>query len=372
MTAVLGRPLSTPLLCILLVVVASTLGSLGPSSLDFTATSGVILVVMSLGFSVFSGISGVVSFGQMAFAAVGGYVTAWLTMPVATKQTILRDAPAWVRDLHVAPFLAVVLAGCVAALLALVFSLPLMRLSGLQAGLATVALLLISETVASGWGEMTRGNRGLSDIPSSGGRWVVLAWAAAVIAVVWLYQTSRFGVRLRASSQDVNVARAVGIDVHVERGLAFVLSGFIMGIGGALYVQHLGSVIPDLFYLDLSFLVIAMVVLGGISTMSGAVLGTVILAVVQEVLRRAENGSVLGLVDVPERPGLTRVGLALVLLVVLWRRPDGILRGRELVWPGRAPRDVVERPAALVAGDVSDDAPDDAPDDVARDAPIGA
>jgi branched-chain amino acid transport system permease protein len=352
---VLGRPLSTPAICIALVTVAATLVSLGPSSLDFTATSGVILVVMSLAFYVFSGISGVVSFGQLAFAAVGGYVTAWLTMPVATKQTILRDAPAWVRELQVAPLLAVVLAGTIAAGLAVIFSLPLMRLSGLQAGLATVALLLIAETVASGWGDMTRGNRGLSDIPSSGGRWVMLGWAAATIAVVWLYQTSRFGVRLRASSQDGNVARAVGIDVHLERGIAFVLSGFLMGVGGALYVQHLGSVIPDLFYLDLSFLIIAMVVLGGISSMSGAVVGTVVLTVVQEVLRRAENGSLLGLLDIPRRPGLTRVGLAVVLLLVLWRRPGGVLGARELVWR-RRPSDRVVEPASVAVEEAGEPA----------------
>jgi branched-chain amino acid transport system permease protein len=239
----------------------------------------------------------------------------------------------------------------IAAVLALVFAVPLMRLSGLQAGLATVALLLIAQTVATGWGDMTRGSRGLSDVPSPGGRVALAAWAAVVIAVVWWYQTSRAGVRLRASSQDVNVARAVGIDVHRERGLAFVLSGFIMGVGGALYVQHLGSVIPDLFYLDLSFLVIAMVVLGGITTMSGAVVGTVLLATIEEVLRRAEAGSLLGLIDVPRRPGLTRVGLAVVLIVVLWRRPEGLLRGRELTWRRtRASAPTTPSEPAVVAG----------------------
>lgn len=331
----------TPIGLIVFVVVVALVGSLGPTSLDRTVTSSLVLGFLAVGFYVFSGVSGVVSFGQLAFATVGGYVTAWLTIPPDTKRTLLSSAPQWVIDLEINWIVAVLVSGLVAGLIALVLSVPLMRLNGLPAGLATVALLFIAETVSRGWLDLTRGSRGLAGIPANTDRNVALGALAAVIVLAWLYQRSPWGMRLRASSDDANAAEAIGVHVHRERGIAFVLSGFVMGAGGSLYVQFLGTMIPSLFFVELSFIVISMAVVGGIASLSGVIVGVTVISVLTEVLRRAEAGSFVGLFDVPERPGLTNTGLALALILVLFWRRDGLLEGRELrsvvrwPWGGR-------------------------------------
>lgn len=343
------RRIETPVICAVLVAVTALLGSLGPSSIDATVVSSLCFVFLTVAFYAFSGISGVVSFGQLAFAAVGGYVVALTTLPSDVKRTLLKTAPNWLIELGAPTLVAVLVSGLVAAIVAAIVAVPLMRLSGLTAGLATVALLFIAQTVARGWTDITRGPRGLASVPATTDRNGMLLWVLACLVVVGLYQTSRWGIRLRASSDDENAARAIGISVPFERGIAFVLGGFLMGCGGALYVQYLGTIVPDLFFIDLTFTLIAMAVLGGISSMSGVVVGAIIVSVIREVLRRAEAGSLLGLVDVPARPGLSEVGIAVVLVVVLRLRPSGILAGREFTLPRRravtTPNDPSQRSA---------------------------
>jgi branched-chain amino acid transport system permease protein len=103
----------------------------------------------------------------------------------------------------------------------------------------------------------------------------------------------------------------------------------------------LGTLTPDTVYLDVTFLIVVMLVVGGINSLSGAVMGTVCIATVSEVLRRFEEGAHVGPVWLKGTAGLREVGLALIMLAVLIRRPDGLMAGRELRFPGkpRAPGD---------------------------------
>jgi branched-chain amino acid transport system permease protein len=108
---------------------------------------------------------------------------------------------------------------------------------------------------------------------------------------------------------------------------------------------------PDLIYLQLTLVILSMVVVGGMTSLSGAVVGGILISVLREVLDRAEQGNVLGLVTVPARPGLSDTVLAVVLIVLLVVRPAGLLGGRELSLPrlrrarGDAPGRVQEEPA---------------------------
>lgn len=327
------RSLDTLLIAGALVVAATYAAALGGDSLTITVTDGLAFLIFALGFYVFSGISGVISFGHIAFAAVGGYVAAALRTPEDVKETLLPNLPG-LLDRTIDPVFATLAAGGIAALVGLILAVPLMRLSGLAAGLATVALLFVAQTVAIGWEDVTRGPRGNSAVPITADRETMLLWAIACLVIVFIYQRSRFGVRLRASSQDVEAASAIGVNVSAERGLAFVLSAFVTGVGGALYVQFLGSVTPTLFFIEITFIVVAMVVIGGLSSLSGTVIGVLLLQTVTEILRRAEAGSLFG-IDIPERRGLTNMGIALFLILVLWLRRDGLTGGREIRFPRR-------------------------------------
>ena len=104
-----------------------------------------------------------------------------------------------------------------------------------------------------------------------------------------------------------------------------ILSAFIAGVAGGVYGQSLGSFNPDVFYLDLTFLTLAMLVVGGVNSLSGAVIGTLILTFLAQWLRDVEASL--------DRPGLTEVCFALILILILALRPSGITGGKELSLP---------------------------------------
>jgi branched-chain amino acid transport system permease protein len=160
------------------------------------------------------------------------------------------------------------------------------------------------------------------------------------IVVAHALQRSRWGARLRASREDDVAARSLGVGVHLERRLAFVLSAAIVGVAGGLYVQLLGSITPTTLYLDTTFLLVVMLTVGGQTSLSGAVVGSVCIAVVRELLRRLEGGAHVGPVFVDGPAGMSEIGLALVLLLILIQRPAGLTGGREIAFawsPWRRP-----------------------------------
>jgi branched-chain amino acid transport system permease protein len=128
-------------------------------------------------------------------------------------------------------------------------------------------------------------------------------------------------------------ARAIGVSVSRERGIAFVLSAFVTGVGGGLFAQSIGSLTADAVYLNITFLIIAMLVVGGIHSLSGAVAGAVVLSLVSELLRQMEKGVDVGAYIIEAPSGLREVGFALAMLIILIVRPDGLIGRREVPLP---------------------------------------
>ena len=307
--------------------------SLGPDSLDRVVVGMVINLIAVVGLYTFVGISGVFSFGHAAFMAIGAYTGAILVIPPDTKETVLPELPGFLASAHLGALPATVAAGAVAAAVALVLSVPLARLSGLTAGLATFAVLLIVNVVARNWQQVTHGTGGVAGIPTTTTIWWGLGWATVAMTAAWAFQRSRTGLRLRASREEEAAARAVGIGVARERAVAFVISAFFVGVAGALFSMFIGSFNPDAFFLNITFLMVAMLIVGGMTSLAGAVIGTIIISAVSEGLRRVEGGVDLGPFELSAKPGLREVGLALIMLVILILRPSGLTAGRELVWP---------------------------------------
>jgi branched-chain amino acid transport system permease protein len=330
-----ARSLWTPLVLMALVVAVAELVALGGATLERTVITMLINLIVVVGLYMFVGISGVFSFGHIAFMAVGAYTTAILSIPVETKDVLLSSMPSALRAAHVPPLAAVFLGGAAAAVFALVVSLPLARLSGLVAALGTFALLLIVNVVAGAWTAVTNGTTGMSAIPTNTSLERTLLFAVGAIAVGFVYQVSRPGRRLRASREDEAAARAVGVSVGAERAASFVASAFVVGVAGGLYAQYLGSIDPSAFFLQITFLTIAMLVVGGMTSLSGAVIGTIVIATMAELLRRLEEGFHVGGAEIDAPSGLQNVGLGLMMLAILVLRPRGLTNGRELSWPGR-------------------------------------
>lgn len=328
-TSLVGR-FGVPVALFVIVAVVAVLLSAGPPALGITVVVALINLVLAVGLYIFVGNSGVYSFGQLGFALIGAYVAGLLVMPTDLKQMSLSNAPEWLQTIHLAPWLAVIVAGVVAVIAGVVVVVPLSRINGLAAGLATVALLIVVKVVASQWDSITRGERGLSSIPAGTTLWMALAWVFVTLMVAWIYQRSRAGKQLRASKADEVAASAAGINIAFHRGGAFLLSAFFNGVGGALFAMFLGSVSPEVFYLDYTFLIITMVVIGGADSLTGVVTGVVVVATLQELLRQIESGRVLGLFSVPSRPGIAEVVLGVVLVLTLIKRRNGITGGKEI------------------------------------------
>ena len=106
-----------------------------------------------------------------------------------------------------------------------------------------------------------------------------------------------------------------------------------MGMGGALFAHSIGVVTPDTFYLTLTFTTLSMLVVGGIGSLSGAVLGVVILSSLIQALRWLEAGVTIGTTTIAIPNGLQEIALGIVMILILIRRPAGIMANSELRWP---------------------------------------
>jgi branched-chain amino acid transport system permease protein len=353
---------STPVVALIAILaMVAGLSLLGNSfSLEREAITMLVYVVIVVGLYDFVGISGVLSFGHITFVTVGAYVTAFATMPPAIKHAAFSKMPDFVADLQVSPLMGLLFAGLGATVVALVIAVPINRLPGVTLGLAMFALLLTSNIVAAqGTALMTGGQTSVFGIPKATTLFVAFVFASITIVVSYLYQQSRAGLILRAAREDEHAARASGISIARSRFSAFLLSAFVLGVGGGLFVQFLGTLNPSTFFFETTLTTLAMLVVGGIGSLSGAVLGAVVLSVVLAWLRELENGFELLGSAIPARPGLTSVGLAVVMLLILMRRPQGLTKSREIppasIWrlprfrdSGSGSRDAAPQPEAIV------------------------
>jgi branched-chain amino acid transport system permease protein len=332
--------LQTPaVLVIMLGLIALVSSHFGGSSQ--TLTEMMIRVVLVVGLYVFVGNSGILSFGHMSFMSIGAYAFVWLsccTLPML-KPMNLRGLPAFLQHIALPSPVGLLGAAALAGAVAIVVGAILMRLSGTAASIATFAFLAGQYAFYMNWSGVTGGTALLSNLPVFVGPAVGTGLAVLTILVAWLHQESRYGFMLRAARDDQTAAKGSGVNVWFVRTVAFGLSGLIVGVGGAMHAGFLGIVTVDAFYLPLTFLTLAMLIVGGAGSLSGAVIGVVALTAVTEILRRFEAGIPVGNTVLSLPPGFQEVGLGLVMILVMMFRPAGIMGGRELtfgsLWPGR-------------------------------------
>jgi branched-chain amino acid transport system permease protein len=151
--------------------------------------------------------------------------------------------------------------------------------------------------------------------------------------LAFVFQVSRYGLMLRASRDDEVAAKSSAIGIVKVRLIAFVVSAMIAGVAGALYGHFLGILTADTFYLSLTFVTLAMLVVGGVGSLTGAVTGVVAVTFVVEVLRHLEAGVPLGTAKLQLPQGSQEIGLGIVMALIMVFRPSGLTRGREVPWP---------------------------------------
>jgi branched-chain amino acid transport system permease protein len=332
--SVIRRTISTPiLLTLILIAIALIAVAAGSRPFNQTVIDIFLRVILVVGLYIFIGNSGVMSFGHIGFTCLGAYAAAWLTIPPMMKQTLLPGLPDWLMNTQLPYWGGAIFAAAWAALWAALFGKILMRLSGIAASIATFAMLAMINTIYSNWESVTAATSSVVGIPIIRSIWPYLIAAIIAVLVAWLHAISRAGLALRAARDEPTAAAASGVDIPKQRLIAFILSGAVMGMGGALFAHSIGVVTPDTFYLTLTFTTLSMLVVGGIGSLSGAVLGVVILSSLIQALRWLEAGVTIGTTTIAIPNGLQEIALGIVMILILIRRPAGIMANSELRWP---------------------------------------
>lgn len=306
----------------------------GFERLESNLTEALIYMVIVVGLSIFVSNSGIVSFGHISFAMIGAYASAWQTCCGPLRQIYMPDLPAALAALEMPWPVAALISSLLAGLVALVLGAALMRLAGTAASIALLSILFVTKTIYENWDGWTAGQSGIVGLPLYVDVWTALGFASVAILIATLYRKSSFGLRLQAVREDEAAARSLGVNSWLQKLIAFTISGFVAGMGGVLYGHYLGTITVSMFWLDLTFLSLAMLVIGGIRSLTGAVVGALFVVVVREIATTFERGIHFGakLVQVPEGSG--QIILALVLLTILIFRPQGLVKDFEL---GEAP-----------------------------------
>ena len=327
-----GARLGGPLFVIALASVGlAVLDASGQSFWQGLVINLGLFIILTVSLNLTSGFTGVFSLGQIGFMALGAYVSAILTLPLQEKASYLPNLPSWLSGVHLDQVIggvptgfltATLIAAALVSVVAWLVGRVLMRLSGHFVAVATLGLLVIVRVVLFNADAFTRGSRTFSNITPYTNVWWTGAWAFLAVYVVWRIKRSSYGREMFAQRDDRVAAQAVGIRIMEPRLLAFVVGAFFSAVAGSLYGHFITSFSPTVFYFDLTFRVITMLVIGGMGSVSGSILGAIFIVGFGEGLRRVEDATLLY--------GLSSIVLAIIFILVIVIRPSGLLGQREL------------------------------------------
>ncbi len=244
---------------------------------------GMIFAIVTLSLNILSGMTGLFSVGFIAFYGIGAYTSAILTTALGFPVP-----------------LAMFLAGIVSAVLSLTLSLPTMRLKGMYFAVATLAFGEIMYQLFLNWTAVTGGTKGIKGIPTlelfgtsfrsySRYYYVILAILILIILLARNLISSRTGRAMLSIRENDIAAEAVGVNVPQYKMISFLISTFFAGIAGALYAHMIRYVSPESFVNGESAAVLAMMVVGGIGSIPGAIVGGIGLTVLPEFMRFLGN-----------------------------------------------------------------------------------
>lgn len=329
--ALARKTIITPILLSLLIVAIAVLTVMtGSKPFNQAVIDIFVRVTLVVGLYIFIGNSGVLSFGHIGFTCLGAYATAWLTISPMMKKSSLPGLPSFLLEARLPYFESAPIAAIFAGAFALILGKVLMRLSGIAASIATFAVLAMINTIYSNWESVTGATSSVVGIPIVRTIWPYVGAAVIAIFIAWGHAISRSGLALRAARDEPTAAAASGIDIPKERLVAFVISAVVMGLGGAAMAHSIGVVTPDTFYLGLTFITLSMLVVGGMSSLSGAVLGVLLLSALIQALRWLEAGVPLGDTTFALPKGLQEIALGAIMIIILARRPTGLIGNREI------------------------------------------
>ncbi len=293
-----------------------------------------IYIVLALSLNLLNGFTGLFSLGHAGFMAVGAYVSALLTMTAAQKDMnfFLTPIVPWLHDLSM-PFVpALLIAGLVTALFGFLIGAPVLRLRDDYLAIATLGFAEIIRVLITNFQPLTNGAQGLKGLPKYSSTWAVWACAAVAVAFMVLLMRSSFGRAMKAVRDDEIAAEAMGVNVFRVKVVSFTTSSFMAGVGGALLGHMITTIDPKMFTFMLTFNILLIVVLGGVGSISGSVIGAVGVTILMEVLRFLDEPMDFLAFKTAGLPGLRMVVFSAFLMAVVIFRQRGLMGNRELSW----------------------------------------
>jgi branched-chain amino acid transport system permease protein len=255
--------------------------------------------IAAMGVSLLTGFTGIFTLGHAAYMALGAYTAAIMTV---------RYGVHWLP--------AIVAGGIIAVLVAWLIGIPTLRLTGDYYAIASIGLGEAIRLILENWQSFTRGARGFPGISSYTGRGVAVVFFTILGIGMFNLIESRLGRELKASRDDKVAASLMGFNIPASRMKALLISAFYCGISGALLGGYMNFIQPSMFDMMKSTELTAVVVFGGLGSMSGTLLSSALITWLMEYFR-----------DISQYRMLI-YGALLVMIMVL--RPEGLLGNREI------------------------------------------
>lgn len=319
-----------------------------------------ILSIVAVSMNLLNGFTGLFSLGQAGFMSIGAYITAILMIPVKNLDGVyyvngvspgiralkmaLEASPAWLQSLY--PFLALIAGGLAAALFAALIGIPVLRLKSDYLAIATLGFSEIIRAVVSSpqMDHVTNGSYGLNKIPNFpemfGGLIPSMITpfliAALCITLIVLLISSSYGRAFKAIREDEIAAEAMGVNLFKHKEMSFIISSFFTAIAGGLLAMFMRSIEAKTFSIQLTYDILLIIVIGGIGSVTGSVLGAFLVTASKEWwLRFFDQPLVIGGWEVPLfRTGFRMVVFSILLMVVVLFYRRGIMGTTEFSWEG--------------------------------------
>jgi branched-chain amino acid transport system permease protein len=292
-----------------------------------------IFMILAVSYNLINGVTGQLSLEPNGFVAVGAYVAAIILLDADTMmyQYYIEDPDPLVLAIHSKSFIiALIAGGVVSALVALMLSFPVFRVRGDYLAIVTLGFGFIIRILAINNPHITNGSLGLNDIPEYSNLYWTGGIAIVAVTVILNIIYSKYGRAMKAVRDDEDTAIAMGVNTFKVKTLAFCTSAFMEGVGGGLLACLLTSISPDLFTFFLTFQLLIIIVLGGLGSTTGAIIGTILVIGGAEWMRFLDEPMEIMGWTTPAMPGMRMVVFSVILILVMLFAREGIMGKKEL------------------------------------------
>ncbi len=298
-----------------------------------------IYAVVAVSMNMLTGFTGLFSLGQAGFMAIGAYTVGILTIPVAQRAGVyyIEGISPLIANVYLPYPVAIIIGGLLAAAVAALIGIPVLRLKSDYLAIATLGFSEIIRALiaAPQLNRITNGSFGLKNIPNFPNLFVFFGVVGICLLLMVLLIRSSYGRVFKAIREDEVAAQSMGINLFRYKELSFVISSFFTGVGGGLLAMFMSSIDSKTFQLSLTYDILLIVVLGGIGSITGSIVGSFLITAGREWLRFFDEPLVLAGMQIPLfKTGFRMVIFSILLMVVVLFYRRGIMGSNEFSWEG--------------------------------------